>query len=415
MPQESNSLFRTIREIRRRGITSAKILADADRVHSSTMGRYLTALEDLGLIARDQAVKVDQGRSIRLHPEAGTLVGLDVTRDRTVAVASDLEYGILTAVREKEVALNEPEGALDALTDMVDDQLGMLENPTGVLGVGIAIAAPVLREGGTPASDNPPPGWKGIPIAHRIEQRLESRGRRGIRVTVGNDASLGALGVLSRARWANPTSVPTDLIYVRVTHGVGMGLVQKGRLVTGAAGLAGEIGHVRVEADGPICLRCNRKGCLEVMSSERAVLERVRMHAAAEGREVPRTIHEVLDDESDWTTDAIGRAGWSLGFVLASACNVLNPTWMVIGGRMAEHPAFFEAVKETLESYALDFIQAPPFRVLSWKQMPAAWNYAHAPGGRDLGDAFSPELLGALAFAVDELGDEYLKTRLTSA
>ena len=107
-----------------------------------------------------------------------------------------------------------------------------------------------------------------------------SRERLGLPVEVDNDANLGALAEVSFGAGRGLT----DVVYVRLGSGVGAGLVIDGRLHHGAAGLAGEIGHVQVLADGVVC-RCGNRGCLESVAAEGAIRTLLR---PAHGHEVTR-------------------------------------------------------------------------------------------------------------------------------
>lgn len=195
-------------------------------------------------------------------------------------VVGNLEYELLNdpSRATHRVPIDDWKGTLDVIAESVVTQLQLMQTPHDLMGVGLGLPGPVQRGTGSPESDHLLSGWKGVPVAAELRQRLIAAGLPDARVVVGNDASCGALGVLTRAIWANPAEAPEDLVYVRVTHGVGMGLVIKGHLVTGADGFAGEIGHVRVDAYGPICTRCGRRGCLEVMASEKVVIDILRGH-----------------------------------------------------------------------------------------------------------------------------------------
>jgi predicted NBD/HSP70 family sugar kinase len=284
-----------------------------------------------------------------------------------------------------------------------------MKDPHELMGVGLGLPGPVQRGTGSPESDHLLSGWKGVPVAAELRERLISAGLDDSRVVVGNDASFGALGVLTRASWGNPEKAPEDLIYVRVTHGVGMGIVIKGHLVTGADGFAGEIGHVRVDAYGPICTRCGRRGCLEVMASEKVVIDILRGHNWHEGRKGPNVASEVAVAGDRRTRDEVGKAGWTVGFAFAAVANVLNPAWIVLGGILTEVPSFREHFEAALRAYALP--QAVErLRTATWNTIFDDDFLNDRP--RDVGRQLTPELLGAMAFVVDEFADEFLRPKV---
>lgn len=168
-----------------------------------------------------------------------------------------------------------------------------------------------------------------------------------------------------------------------MTRGIGAGVVLKGHLVSGAKGLAGEIGHVTVETVGPICGSCGRP-CVEARSSEKAFIDRLRpvddpdiqraLNAGSSIGDRVRALLRPLEDDRQTPHPAIiqalWHAGWHLGVALAHAGSLLNPGWIVLGGAMTETSPFKE--------------------VPDWQRR-----------------KLTPELFGALAKVLDDCGDGY--------
>ena len=179
----------------------------------------------------------------------------------------------------------------------------------GLIGAGLALPGTIAQPDGVVGPSSTLPRWSGVAAAAELGRRL------GLPVSADNDANLGALGeaAFGAGRRAQ------DLIYVKVTTGIGAGLIVEGGLHRGTAGRAGELGHVRVRPDGPVC-RCGRRGCLETF--------------AATDRGVPAA-----------------EAGGLLGGAVAALVNVLNPELVVIGGEPA--PGLVEAVAEAIAADAL--------------------------------------------------------------
>ena len=132
--------------------------------------------------------------------------------------------------------------------------------PDQLLGVGMGLAAPINTASGNLEANGILPGWHGIRPAAEMEARL------GIPVALDNDANLGALGekAFGAARGVD------DLVYIRLSAGIGAGLIIDGRPYQGRLGVAGEVGHVLSDPHGPIC-RCGNRGCLETVASPVAV------------------------------------------------------------------------------------------------------------------------------------------------
>ncbi|WP_063773414.1 ROK family protein [Streptacidiphilus jiangxiensis] len=143
-----------------------------------------------------------------------------------------------------------------------------------------------------------------------------------------NEANLGALAEL----WSGGESADT-LVHVSAETGIGAALLIDGRLFRGAAGYAGELGHVPVHADGPRCT-CGARGCLEQYAGARAVLR------AAEIRGTHRDPVAALVDRARAghapTRAALRRAGEAFGIALTAAVNLVDPAAVVLGGAYAE-------------------------------------------------------------------------------
>lgn len=220
-----------------------------------------------------------------------------------------------------------PEAVAEGITALVR-QLGPL--PLGR--VGVAVPGPLnVREG---VVYEPPnlPGWKNVPLRRMLEERL------GRPVVLENDANAAALG-----EWWQGAGVSSHhLVYITVSSGVGGGLVLDGKLYRGAEGMAGEIGHMVVDPDGPVC-SCGRPGHLEGIASGPAIArwteERLREGRASvlAGRQAlsSREVAEAAERGDGLAREAFQRAGRSLGSVVAGLLNLLNPEVVVIGGGVA--------------------------------------------------------------------------------
>ena len=151
--------------------------------------------------------------------------------------------------------------------------------------------------------------------------------RFGAPVIVDNNTRLAAL-----AEAIFGSSSVEDLLYLRLSDGVGGGLVVGGRLVTGSSGLAGELGHVTVDPNGVEC-RCGKRGCVETLASVPAIL--------ASCRDLGLAVRDLDDlavavNRSHPIADQVLRtAGSAVGRVLGAASMVLDPADIVIGGEIA--------------------------------------------------------------------------------
>ena len=117
------------------------------------------------------------------------------------------------------------------------------------------------------------PGWVGVDAAGEASERL------GLPVEVENDANLGALAEYA---WGAAKG-RSEVVYIKVSSGIGAGLISGGQLQHGVSGTAGEIGHTVLAEGGPVC-RCGNRGCLETLASSRAVADLLAPAAASRSR-----------------------------------------------------------------------------------------------------------------------------------
>lgn len=177
--------------------------------------------------------------------------------------------------------------------------------------------------------------WKTLqPVKQQIEEGT------GIKFTLDNDANVAALG----ERWKGAGENGNDVVFVTLGTGVGGGIIADGRLLHGAAGAAGEIGHVTVEPNGYMCT-CGKKGCLEQYASATGVVHVARDMAEEfsgesklkqlldNGEEISSKITFDLAKEGDvLAKSVVDRVSYYLGYALANVGNTMNPSFIIIGG-----------------------------------------------------------------------------------
>jgi predicted NBD/HSP70 family sugar kinase len=147
-------------------------------------------------------------------------------------------------------------------------------------------------------------------------------------VHVDNDANLGALAesVLGAGRDAR------EIVYLMLSSGIGAGLILGGRLYRGARGTAGEIGHVLVDEQGPMC-RCGNRGCLETFAGGGALLELLR-RSHGDGLSLDGMVGLARNGDPACQR-VLADAGRIVGGPVAALCNEFNPELVVVGGRLA--------------------------------------------------------------------------------
>ncbi|MGE5828522.1 MAG: ROK family protein [Micromonosporaceae bacterium] len=293
-----------------------------------TVSAGLADLAAAGLVTEQLSSPVRPGGGrpasvVRLARAAGLAVGIDVGRRHIRVAVADLGHQVLADrdVRRELDADDHPDQVLGLAVDLVDAVLASVGTARGeVVGVGLGVPAPLTRSGriGSPALL---PGWATLVPADELAARL------GRPVRADNDANLGALG---EYLWGAGRGC-ADLVYVKLATGIGAGIVLDGRLYRGVAGTAGELGHVTLDARGPVC-PCGNRGCVELTVGGRALLEQAR----ATHRHIGDLI-ELVDLAA--AGDAGCRrllidAGIQLGVAMGSLVNLINPDRIVLGGEL---------------------------------------------------------------------------------
>jgi predicted NBD/HSP70 family sugar kinase len=313
----------------------------------ATVGSVITDLMAAGLVTEGEASQQSQpqrtgrpARTIGLLPTAAYAVGLDIGHDHVRCMVCDLS-GEPIGDRTVELAVDrEPDQALTLATELVGEAIAGLPRDC-VLGLGVGIASPVDPSTGILRGEAIMPGWVGLPVNDELAART------GLTVRTTNDANAGVLG----ERHFGAARDSADVVYIRLSSGIGAGVVSDGRMLLGSAGLAGEIGHVPVQDSGAIC-RCGNRGCLETVASPTAIAEMLRPSL---GRTV--TVDELLElvrGGHRGAIRAVQDAGDAVGRALAVTTTLLNPQLIVVGGELAAAgEPLFTPMRRAIERHAM--------------------------------------------------------------
>ncbi|MCC6157787.1 MAG: ROK family protein [Deltaproteobacteria bacterium] len=259
------------------------------------------------------------------------------------AIKAGLFDGHGHALAEKRVPTGDDlraEAIADAIVSVVRDVCGT----HATAGLGIGVPGGVYADGRTVSQAPQFPLWKDVDLASMLEERLACP------VALDNDANLAALG----ESWLGAGRGVQNLAMYTLGTGIGGGLILAGRVWRGAWGMAGELGHVTIDRDGPLC-GCGNRGCLESQANLKAVVARGE-DALNHGRSP--ILREISRDRLDPVTpeaiyDAATRGcatcreifedvGSFLGIAAAGLLNVLNVETILVGGGMSGAWEFIE-------------------------------------------------------------------------
>ena len=344
--------------LRKHGPLSRAELSTHSGLSRTTLYDIVAGLVEAGAVvaATPRAEVRKRGRPVEklsLNPDAGEAIGIDFARRAVHVSAVNVAHEVIGSASESHPpGLTWPQRAdmAERLLSSIggSPQEGASASRTrrrgtlrlGLLSaIGVGVVGPIIAGD---SADDRALSTDGLPDLLRE--------RFGVPVLLDNNTRLAAL---AEAVWGAAWDAP-DVLYLRLSHGVGGGLVVGGRLHSGMCGVSGEFGHITVNPDGAPC-ECGGTGCLETVASLDAVLERYRsaggeaedvsalLAAAASG---DRTAHTVLE-----------RTGTDVGRVLAGVCNAVGPGVIVIGGELAQAgPTLFEPVERALRAHVMPMV-----------------------------------------------------------
>jgi predicted NBD/HSP70 family sugar kinase len=379
----------TIASTLARLIASGSATTKADLVRTTGLARTtvdtgLRALFELGAI-RLQGLRASIGRGrpaeiIEIDPSFGVIVVLDFGAHCVRISIVDLGQQVHAYDELSIQFCDGPAGVLDRVLARVEQMLDVAGLQERYRISVIGIPGPVASREGSVVRPPIMPGWDGFPIAETVRNAL------GGRVLLINDVNLRALGEARAAAEAG------SLIYVKVGAGIGAGIVDsQGRLVDGADGAAGDIGHVRNAASTELC-GCGNLGCLEATASVTALVRRAESFVG-DGPDAAERFLSLLHDRDSRCVELAAESATAIGELVAMLVHVVNPSRIVIGGPLDD---------------ASDDLLAGIRRVVYDRALPLATRnltIAHATLGREAGTAGGVVVGVEHAFDADRLED----------
>jgi predicted NBD/HSP70 family sugar kinase len=300
----------------------------------------LASLAEAGLVLEGDEESATGGRpasTLVLDRDAGLVLAVAVGRSRSQMAVCALDGTELAAVsHDQEVGLG-PDVLMPVVARHLAEMLADLgRSGEEVRGIGLSLAGTVDRVRGASVDSPALAGWDGVPLAAYLREVTAAP------LVVDNDCN-----VMAASERDGHLRDHDDVLVLKASTGLGLGIVAGGALVRGHRGAAGELGHVKVAAAAGLRCRCGDTGCLEAVAGGWALVERLR----AAGREVHHVRDLVAqavrgDGEARATVRESGRR---VGEALAATVTVLNPRAVVVGGDMADaFDTFAAGVRDTL-------------------------------------------------------------------
>ncbi len=252
-------------------------------------------------------------------------------------------------IRQKKISTRGKTPPLQRLITLFDEL--RLPGET-IQAIAIAAPGPVDPKMGMLMSAPNIPGWVNFPLAELVHEKF------GVPVYLGNDANLAALG-----EWRFGSGIGHhNLVYLTVSTGIGGGVIIDDQLLLGERGMAAELGHVTVDAEGPMC-GCGHRGHIEAISSGTGIARYAAAQIAA-GRKsflseisspTARDISQAAENGDALACEALSRAGHYLGIAIANYLHIFNPSMVILGGGVSLSGAiFYDPLNKSLRESVFD-------------------------------------------------------------
>ena len=369
-----------------RGPIARNEIAQLLGISPATVSKAVRPLLDAGYLVESdgEGALARPGRPVvPLHVVAGReyVIGVKLAGGHLVGVVVDLLANV-RATREAKLRTHKVEAVVAAVARLVQELRGEATRLGGsVTRVGVGVGGHVEAGSGV-VRFAPFLDWHDVRLAEILAERT------GLPVVVENDVN----SLTVAEQWFGAGVGVASFAVVTIGAGVGCGLVVDGALVHGAHGLAGELGHVPIQLDGPRC-RCGNTGCVETLASDEAILNQVRAGTGRADLDLAGAARLARAGEPG-ATAAFTVAGEALGRALSIVANLLNPHRIVLSGEGLAASDLFESVaREAFSRHA--FGQAVECELLTrplpdhtWARGAAAVAIQHLfLGERERGDA----------------------------
>ncbi len=326
--------------IRIKGPISRVGISQLVKLSGTTISVIVDDLQKEGFIYEVGTEESTGGRKpilLELNPGAGYAIGIDLGgTDSLFGAMIDLKGQILGTWRKEVDPLSGPEPIINIIKGTVREIISESSIPyEKILGIGVGIPALVDSKKGIVHSAPNLGNWNEIPLKSIIENEFN------ISTHIDDSVKARAQG----ERWhMNGDLAQDNLLYITVSKGIGAAIIADGDVYRGADGFAGELGHMTVDLNGPLC-SCGNRGCLEAMASERALVRMARERLAIEITELTesslkaqgsKAIFEAARRGDVLAKELIEEIAGILAAGIGSVVNMLNPAVIVVSGTMVQ-------------------------------------------------------------------------------
>jgi predicted NBD/HSP70 family sugar kinase len=333
---------RLVESLKRHGRLTQVELAGSTGLSPATVSNIVKELTATGLL--HTSITSSNGRRatlVSLARQLGLVAGVHYTSRQLHIAIADVTRTVVSQTSLPLPLDHRHDAQLDRLAILLSELMESLGGTVSdLLAVGLALPAPIDPRTGMVSTPGLLRGWEGVDVAASLTERI------GRPAYVDSEANLGGL---AEAREGSGRSASSS-VFIRVGHTISAGLIVGGDLFRGVNGKAGQIGHVTIDENGPIC-RCSNRGCLETYAGGPALLSLFPPNA---GMQRVSDLLQAAEDGDGSSRRVIADAGRHIGIAAASLCNLFDPELIVVGGELAQAGEILMApMRHSLERTAL--------------------------------------------------------------
>ncbi len=333
---------RLVESLKRHGRLTQVELAGSTGLSPATVSNIVKELTASGLLHTSFTSRSGRRATlVSLARQLGLVAGVHFSSRQLHIAIADTARAIVTQSSLPLALDHRHDAELDRLGLLLGDMMESLGGSlSDLLAVGLALPAPIDPRTGMVSTPGLLRGWEGVDVAASLSERI------GRPVYVDSEANLGGL---AEAREGSGREASSS-VFIRVGHTISAGLIVGGDLFRGVNGKAGQIGHVTIDENGPIC-RCSNRGCLETYAGGPALLS---LFPAAEGMQRLGDLLQAAEAGDGSSRRVIADAGRHIGIAAASLCNLFDPELIVMGGELSQAGEILMApMRHSLERTAL--------------------------------------------------------------
>ncbi|KPJ63124.1 MAG: hypothetical protein AMS15_01600 [Planctomycetes bacterium DG_23] len=344
--------------IRRVGRTTRPIIGNILSISPPTVSSIIRDLVKEKWVVADGYKESVGGRRaalFKLNPKLAYSVGLEMSLSTIAGVLIDLEGRIFARHTATTEVVDDWPRMRDHLLSTVETLLSAAKGAK-VAGIGLGISGILDRENKVLSKFPQFESWVNLPVGNLLQEEF------GLNVLLENNVTAAALAELKYGRGREAD----NFLYMHMGKAIGLGIVINGEVYKGATGAAGELGHIIIDPDGPICY-CGNYGCLESVASPLALVKQAigaiekgvesKITSKVKGKLSKVTIRDIFEAaaESDrLASNIVEKAGEYTGLAVANLANLFNPQMFVLAGLLAEDDGFqLETVRRVFRSRVL--------------------------------------------------------------